>query len=194
MASSWRSWALSGLLLLGELEQSHASTLVQRSTNTTSVPTPACTQLNQRKSWRTLTDTEKADYIQAEKCLLESPAKAGIEGAQTRWDEVQWVHLVQSNFVHGVGQFLPWHRLYVRLHETLLQTECNYTGAQPYWDEAYDHAMGSGFLANSSIWGSNDTSFGSNGQDGDGCVVDGPFANTTLRLNQYVCCFHMFTL
>lgn len=30
------------------------------------------------------------------------------------------------------GQFLPWHRYYMYLHEYLLRTECNYTGAQPY--------------------------------------------------------------
>jgi len=71
----------------------------------------------------------------------------------------------------------------VRTHEILLQQECNYTGAQPYWDEQRD-ADASTSLAAASIWGSDDLSFGSNGQSSDGCVVDGPFANTTLHLSQ----------
>ncbi|KAK9420202.1 putative Tyrosinase copper-binding domain-containing protein [Seiridium unicorne] len=129
----------------------------------------------------TLTDLEKADYLQAEKCLLAAPAKGGVvDGAVTRWDELHWVHITQSNIIHSVGDFLPWHRLYVTLHEKLLQDECNYTGAQPYWDEQRD-ADASIHVADASVWGADDLSFGTTQ---DGCVVDGAFANTTLRLNQ----------
>lgn len=126
----------------------------------------------------TLTDSEKSDYLQAEKCLMSSPAKLGtIEGAENRWDELQWAHIYQSNVIHGVGDcklptfffffftrylywmkvrglllthyiciVLPWHRYYVRVHELLLQTECNYTGAQPYWDEQLDADASEFFL------------------------------------------------
>lgn len=139
---------------------------------------------------RTLTDEEKSAYLSAEKCLMTSPAKSGIEGAVTRWDELQWVHIVQSNVIHGVGAFLPWHRAFVRLHEQLLQTECNYTGGQPYWDWTKD-ASNNGSLAAASIWGGDELSFGTNGQgargggiDGSACVTDGAFANTTLRMGQ----------
>lgn len=65
----------------------------------------------------------------------------------------------------------------------LLQQECNYTGAQPYWDEQRD-ADNSTSVADASIWGSGNLSFGSDGRASDGCVVDGPFANTTLHLDQ----------
>lgn len=130
-----------------------------------------------------LTDTEKAEYIRAEKCLMTSSPRNNITGAKTRWDELQWAHIAQSNIIHGVGSFLPWHRYYVHTHEYLLQFECNYTGAQPYWDEITD-ADASTSLADASIWGSDDLSFATNGVDGDGCVVDGAFANTTLRLNR----------
>lgn len=71
----------------------------------------------------------------------------------------------------------------MRVHESMLQTECNYTGGQPYWDEQSD-ADASDSLADASIWGSDDLSFGTNGQEGDRCVVDGPFANTTLHMSQ----------
>lgn len=39
-------------------------------------------------------------------------------------------------------------------------------------------------VADASIWGSDELSFGSEGRASDGCVVDGAFANTTLHLNQ----------
>lgn len=36
---------------------------------------------------------------------MSSPPKLGyIEGAQNRWDELQWVHINQSNIIHGVGE------------------------------------------------------------------------------------------
>lgn len=130
----------------------------------------------------TLTDDEKAEYIRAEKCLMSQPAKLGINGTENRWDELQMSHIIQSNDIHDVGQFWPWHRYYMRVHEVLLQQECGYTGAQPYWDEQRDADAGP--LEDASVFGSDDLSFGSNGRDGDRCVVDGPFANSTLRLDQ----------
>lgn len=92
--------------------------------------------------------------------------------------------------VHDVGAFLPWHRLYMRVHELLLQSECGYTGAQPYWDEQADYAAieaGSIGLGGSAVFDP-DTGFGGNGTElddsGDACVADGPFANVTLHINQ----------
>jgi tyrosinase len=128
-----------------------------------------------------LTDSEKSEYLRAEKCLLESSAKGGVnDAAKTRWDELQWVHITQSNIIHGVGDFLPWHRMYVRLHEQLLQDECNYTGAQPYWDEQLD-TESSTFIGDAAVFGADELSFGSTES---GCVVDGAFGNMKLRLNQ----------
>lgn len=35
---------------------------------------------------------------------MSSPAQLDtIEGAQNRWDELQWVHIYQANVIHGVG-------------------------------------------------------------------------------------------
>lgn len=113
---------------------------------------------------------------------MSRPTQLNIEGTQNRWDEIQWAHIVQSNDIHGVGQFLPWHRYYMRAHELLLQQECNYTGGQPYWDEQRESDAGP--IEDASVWGTGDLSFGTGGREGDGCVVDGPFANTTLRLDQ----------
>jgi tyrosinase len=87
---------------------------------------------------------------------------------------------VQADIVHNVGAFLPWHRYHIRAHELLLQNECGYSGAQPYWDEQAD--VDAGPLAEASPWGDDKYSFGGDGRRGDGCVVDGPFANLTLRM------------
>ncbi|ROW04939.1 hypothetical protein VPNG_06991 [Cytospora leucostoma] len=174
MSPSFTTAAVFGLLSLSCL--AGASPLGPRN------DTKTCTSLNQRKAWHTLTDDEKAEYLRAEKCLMSRPTQLNVEGAQNRWDEIQWAHIVQSNDIHGVGQFLPWHRYYMRTHELLLQQECNYTGGQPYWDEQRDSDAGS--IEDASVWGTGDLSFGTGGREGDGCVVDGPFANTTLRLDQ----------
>ncbi|KAK0664413.1 hypothetical protein DIS24_g487 [Lasiodiplodia hormozganensis] len=66
--------------------------------------------------------------------------------------------------------------MYVRAHEYLLQSECGYTGGQPYWNETRDI----GAIASSTIWDT-DTGFGGNGTGTDSCVQDGPFANLTLH-------------
>lgn len=49
---------------------------------------------------RTLTDVEKLAYIDAELCLMGSPAQLDEPGVKTRWDDLHWVHIVQSNYIH----------------------------------------------------------------------------------------------
>ncbi|KAH8734384.1 amino acid transporter [Ilyonectria robusta] len=134
-----------------------------------------CTSPSQRKAWNNMTTTEKTAYIDAELCLMARPAQAGIEGAQNRWDELDWAHIVQSNIIHNVGGFLPWHRYFMRVHEYLLQSECGYEGGQPYWNEVLDMDD----LAGSVVFDP-DTGFGGEGSD---CVTDGPFVNLTLHMN-----------
>lgn len=49
-----------------------------------------------------LTRSEKLEYIDGDLCLMSTPAKSGIPGAKTRWDELQYAHIVQTEYVHGV--------------------------------------------------------------------------------------------
>lgn len=73
----------------------------------------------------------------------------------------------------------------MRAHEILLQTECNYTGAQPYWDElATTEDIAAGIAFNESDVFDPDTGFGGTGTGDDLCVTDGPFANLTLHMNR----------
>ncbi|KAF3020233.1 hypothetical protein E8E14_011968 [Neopestalotiopsis sp. 37M] len=142
---------------------------------------PNCTSINQRKSWTALTDVEKKAYIDAELCLMGKPPKLGVTGSQNLWDDLMYAHIYQAGVIHNDGPFLPWHRLYMRVHEIYLQTECGYTGAQPYWDEQADTDLAS--LADSAVFDPI-TGFGSGNLDANGCVADGPFVNLTMHLNQ----------
>ncbi|KAF2187156.1 Di-copper centre-containing protein, partial [Zopfia rhizophila CBS 207.26] len=112
----------------------------------------------------------KLAYIEAEKCLMKLPAKLGLEGVRTRFDELQQVHVLQTEMVHGVGAFLPFHRFFMHAHEHLLKTECNYTAGQPYWDESLD----AGNFSRSIVLDP-ETGFGGDGIGTDRCIKDGPF-------------------
>ncbi|KAJ0104427.1 hypothetical protein J7T55_010891 [Diaporthe amygdali] len=150
-----------------------ATPLLSRQTDAT--VSQACTELHQRKAWHQLSADEKAAYIEAELCLMNLPPKTGHPLAQNRWDEFTIAHEVQTQWIHDVGGFLPWHRYLVLAHENILRDECNYAGYQPYWEETLD--MGN--LASSIVF---DPVTGFGGQGGQ-CLDDGPFANLTIHLS-----------
>ncbi|CAK3818334.1 amino acid transporter [Lecanosticta acicola] len=135
-----------------------------------------CVSPVQRRSWTALDAQQKQAYLNAERCLQTSPARYGIAGATSLWDELQYVHVRQSSYIHGVGAFLPWHRYYTKLHEHLLQTHCGYRGGVPYWNEALDAPN----ILASPIW----RDFGGNGAGPNRCVPDGPFSALRLRYNE----------
>ncbi|KAI8289636.1 Tyrosinase ustQ [Colletotrichum sp. SAR11_57] len=146
----------------------------------------ACTNPSVRKSWSALTDGEKTSYISSTLCLMDAaqaPAKTGYAGSTTVWEELQAAHVSQAQFVHSVGAFLPWHRWYMTVQETLLRNECGYTGPMPrYWDEQAEQAEGP--LESASILnGSATAGFGSTTLDENGCVTDGPYTNVRLTLD-----------
>ncbi|KAH9478721.1 Tyrosinase P [Psilocybe cubensis] len=156
-----------------------------------------CGTLLERSEWRTLTDNQKSDYIKAIKCLQSKPAlQPVIKEAKTRFDEFQAYHIAIADTVHLVGQFLPWHRLFVKSYETALREECGYKGANPYWDWSQDAAE----FAQSPVFDPV-TGFGGDGVPGTytlppygndskiydphmfvGCVQNGPFAQYPLSI------------
>lgn len=78
------------------------TTLVSASIDVTSWNSTACTNSTktQRKAWHKMSNTEKTSYIDAELCLINTPATLGFEGAQTKFDELQYAHIWQSNVIH----------------------------------------------------------------------------------------------
>lgn len=153
--------------------------------------TSTCQNPTQRKAWyvdhdlcepsdnyrHTLANPEKKAYIDAVLCLMAKPTTSGFDGSQSIWDDLTYVHRVNTNIIHNVGALLPWHRYCTYLHETLLRQECGYTGFQPYWETVRDV----GHVINASILDPV-TGFGCNGTSENLCVPDGPFSNVTLHL------------
>ena len=74
------------------------------------------------------------------------------------------------------ASFLPFHRYFITVHETLMRNECGYKGPMAYWDEPADVKD----LKASAIFDPK-TGFGGNGKGLYRCIADGPFANLTLR-------------
>ncbi|KAM5350402.1 hypothetical protein ACJ41O_006907 [Fusarium nematophilum] len=99
-----------------------------------------CTNPLIRKEWRTLDTREKHEYISAVKCLASKPSQTGniYEGAKSRFDDFQASHIANTDFIHYVGFFQAWHRMFIAQYEKDLRNLCSYTGAQPYWNWALD--------------------------------------------------------
>ncbi|KAI5803525.1 hypothetical protein DFH27DRAFT_524926 [Peziza echinospora] len=131
-----------------------------------------------RKAWHHLTAAQRKAYIDAEVCLMKLPARLSKvhPSVKSLFDDMQAVHQVQSPWIHNNGWFLPFHRYHMFAHETLLREACNYTGGQPYWDEARD----AGKFSLSSIFDP-ETGFGGSGdKNNKNCISDGPFKDYTL--------------
>ncbi|KAI4601446.1 hypothetical protein KJ359_011575 [Pestalotiopsis sp. 9143b] len=118
----------------------------------------SCDSTAQRKSFTSLSDTDKSAYLDAVSCLITHDAVFGLyDGATTLWDEQQY---------------------YMTLHEKLLQTYCGYTGGIPYWDEQADASN----ITQSAVWDSQ-YGVGGDGNSSDSDIVtDGPFANMELHV------------
>ncbi|KAF2679807.1 Di-copper centre-containing protein [Lentithecium fluviatile CBS 122367] len=137
----------------------------------------ACTTKGKRRAWHTLSNAEKLEYINAELCLMQKPAKLSLPGCKTRFDELQAVHQLQAYATHFVGAFLPFHRLLMKAHEEALRSECGYTGYQPYWQEQLD----AGKFSTSAIFDKT-YGFGGDGSGRSNCITTGPFSNYSNHL------------
>lgn len=107
------------------------------------------------------------------------------------------MHINQTRFIHGTGNFLTWHRYFLAAYEHALRSECGYRGPLPYWDwfsyqddiskspifdgsEASIGGDGAFFAHNGSLAGRNTVWLPSG--KGGGCITNGPFVNVTLNL------------
>jgi len=54
-----------------------------------------------------LSNPEKLEYINAELCLMKKPAKLGLKGAKTRYDDFQAIHQLQAYMNHYVVRDKP---------------------------------------------------------------------------------------
>jgi len=116
-----------------------------------------------RREWRKLKPTERADWIDAVKCLGTMPHNASlvptfnttysvigpINETSSYFDDWVYVHMDLNPMIHRSAYFLPWHRAYVKDFEGALRDHCGYKGVQPYWDWTLDANEN---FANSSFW------------------------------------------
>ncbi|KAK4448696.1 Grixazone synthase [Podospora aff. communis PSN243] len=166
-----------------------------------------CTKKNilERKEWGSLSKKDRLSYISAVHCLANLTAltpPTAIPGARTRYDDFVGSHILQTLFVHASGLFLPYHRYYVHLYETALRSECNYRGAQPYWDWTLSYTN----PHLSTVFDGSPYSLGSNGEyipnrepievpipngptlvfppaTGGGCIASGPFTPDKFQIH-----------
>lgn len=110
---------------------------------------------------RTLSNSQRRNYIKAVLCLHEKPSTFGanITGLRSRYDEFQYLHIKQTYLIHfnvrrplfssiwnqekfylwrrvlltrsAKAPFLGWHRWFIRTFEKALQEECGYQGSLP---------------------------------------------------------------
>lgn len=132
-----------------------------------------CKSPKVRYEWRDLTDAHKKEFVNAVKCLLNKPSAGGSNhpGSKNRYEDLVSVHQQMTPTIHMVAQFLPWHRYYLSVYESMLRDECAYTGPMPWWDESKD----AGKFSSAPMF--TDAYFGSAPKkttDGKGtCVTDG---------------------
>ncbi|KAF4181424.1 hypothetical protein CNMCM7927_000660 [Aspergillus lentulus] len=161
----------------------------------------SCTPLTAtvRREWGSLSKQERKEYTDAVLCLASKPSKldpAFAPGARSRFDDFVAVHINQTWFIHGTGNFLTWHRYFTWAYEQALRNECGYTGYQPYWawNKYADDPRNSPMFDGSDYSMSGDGSYiPHNGSEaapgivltpgnGGGCVFSGPFKNFTVNL------------
>lgn len=141
--------------------------------NGTVKATGNCTSPATRVEWRSLSDSDQLAFVNAIKCLIDLPASGqwADAGSTNRYEDLVAVHSQMTDTIHMVAQFLPWHRYYVNVFESMLREECSYTGPMTWWNEPLD----AGHFSTSPIFSS--TTFGSGPvktDDGQGtCIADG---------------------
>ncbi|KAL9106901.1 MAG: hypothetical protein Q9227_008149 [Pyrenula ochraceoflavens] len=108
-----------------------------------------------RREWRTLSDTEKKDYLDAVVCLTKTPSV--VSENQTLYDDFPFVHIQAGKGAHESALFLSWHRYF----DWTLDRQ-NLSQA-PIWDPIL------GFGGDGNLTGDRTVNLAR-------CVIDGPFA------------------
>ncbi|KAI4869846.1 Di-copper centre-containing protein [Hypoxylon rubiginosum] len=133
-----------------------------------------------RFEWRHYSADDKKAFVNGIKCLMDKPSDGNFQGSQSRYEDLVSVHQQLTPDIHQRAVFLPWHRYYVWVFESLMREECGFDRAFPWWDETID----SGKFAESDIF--TDEYFGplpGKTSDGQGtCIDTGTFGGLTLHI------------
>jgi tyrosinase len=170
-------------------------------------PPQKCNKLLTRKEWRTLTHSEKAQWVRAVKCLASirherlslTPDQTVLEGKRSLYDDFSYSHAAVEHSAHRNAYFLPWRafpsllvfhgytymsadRWFTYLFDTSLRHTCGYSGPTPYWDWSRDHAdlFGSPVFEDSAEYGLGGTGDCDSSPEAGCTVTTGAFANFEL--------------
>lgn len=117
-----------------------------------------------RKDIRALTKPELTKYIAAVKAIMVRPSARSA----SIYDTFVNVHVTYKQTIHGFPCFFPWHRIYLRQFEILLQ-KVDPTCTVPYWDWSIDSQAPETAKILTSDY------FGGNGAGSSYCVSTGQF-------------------
>lgn len=144
-----------------------------------------CTNPKVRTEWHQTSDTTKQNFVNGIKCLLGKASKGGYPGSKNRYEDFVQVHQAVTDNVHNNRKFIVWHRAFLWAFEKVLEDECGFTDALPWFDET----KYAGRFSQSSIFSSQ--WLGAINLGGN-CVTNGQFANLALNIgpstsNTYHC-------
>ncbi|KAF5519311.1 Tyrosinase ustQ [Colletotrichum aenigma] len=150
----------------------------------------SCSNPSTRVEWRDLHDDQKSSYIEAVKCLKDTPSRLSSDsGSASLYDDFANVHRQLDSGIHFVSSFLPWHRWFLWLFEQALQNDCNYDSTIPYWDWTLDYAAG----AFSPVFDA-DTGFGGDGDESTLCIASGSFVDFNVSTPDNHCLQRKFDM
>lgn len=93
-------------------------------------PPQKCSKLLTRKEWRTLTHSEKTEWVRAVKCLASirherlslTPDQTVLEGKRSLYDDFSYSHAAVEHSAHRNAYFLPWRAFPISLRFRVLLT------------------------------------------------------------------------
>ncbi|KXN70854.1 Di-copper centre-containing protein, partial [Conidiobolus coronatus NRRL 28638] len=131
-----------------------------------------CERIRVRKEIRDLNDQERRAWINAVRTLYLSKLS---DGYNSYIDWFSYVHIQEYDKVHSDPKFLPWHRYFLYILQSLVN-RVDDSVTIPYWDWARDSQAvhNSPVLTNSYIGGNGD---GGRGWD----LTSGPFGNMPVN-------------
>lgn len=151
--------------------------------------------LRVRKDWRKLTLAERANYISAVQCLLDTKSmlsRYAYPIAVNRYFDFAAVQVEQLRNTTTNGFHLAWNRYFLWLYETEIRERCGYQGGLPYWNiPASANSIRSDSIMDGSEYSlSGDGKYTDNNPivlgptlsiphgSGGGCIMSGPFVST----------------
>lgn len=100
------NYCLSFLTSFSQARTSHSQPRRQTPTLSQAPRGSQCAVTHVRKEWRSLTQSEQAEFIGALKCLGSRPSKL-LGAGYRRYDDLQYVHCEKKDDVHFSAYFLP---------------------------------------------------------------------------------------